>query len=74
MGDLFEKINSIIIRPSERTPELQKRLEEFRTDTLNKMEEIKKQFGLTSLDIAHGLPSHIIVFVNSEFKFPPNEY
>lgn len=52
------------------TPTLQKDLEDFRSETLSKMDELKAKHGLEFLEIAHCYPGRILVIVNDDLIVP----
>ena len=56
--------NCVVIPLKDYTPTLQQAMEDFRAETLDKMESLKQQFNLHSLDIAHAYSNKIWVHVN----------
>lgn len=58
--------NCILIPGEDYTPQLQEALENFREETIAKMEALKTQFNLKSLEISHGYRNRIWVHVNRE--------
>lgn len=71
MADYIRK-DCIIIPKEDYTDTLQSDLKEMREKMFEQMEKLKVKHNLSSLEIAHGNPSRILVFVNQGFIWDEN--